>query len=168
VLSALAAFSLTLSGSRSAAWLLAAWSIVAVGLLRLLARGAATQPADPQALLSRLSVAELPDERWSALVDVARATGACGVTLRLSTDGGANRTERSWRDRRASGDDRELLSWSLQGEEGDALGTLEVIWRSDARGPTSLVEELPQALQRSLSLPRGMAPVVPLRRTSKR
>ncbi len=167
VLSALAAFGLTLAGSRSAAWLLAAWGVVAVGLLRLLARGA-TPSVPPELLLSRLASAASADERWSALLEAARAAGACGVTLRLTDDERAPRSQRTWRDARGGDMEQELLSWSLVDEDGQPLGTLDLTWTGAAKGPTSLVDGLPRALVRSLTARRGTATVIPLQRTARR
>jgi hypothetical protein len=168
VLSALVAFGLTFAGSRSAAWLLAAWAVVAVGLLRLLARGSTVAHVDPTPLLSRLAAARAPDERWAALLDVARSAGACGVTLRVD-EYGAARTERSWQDRRAGGAEREVLSWSLADDEGRALGTLALTWRGAAKPSEAVVEGLPRALSDSLTAHRRRpADVLPLRRPGRR
>jgi UDP-GlcNAc:undecaprenyl-phosphate GlcNAc-1-phosphate transferase len=168
VLSALAAFGLTFAGSRSAAWLLAAWAVVAVGLLRLLARGSTAAPVDSTALLARLAAARSADERWAALLDVARGAGACGVTLRL--DGPATaRTERSWQDRRARGEEQEVLFWSLADEDGRPLGTLALTWPGAEKAPPALVEGVPVAVVDSLTAHvRQPADVLVLRRPGRR
>ncbi|MFM2153771.1 MAG: hypothetical protein RL199_2206 [Pseudomonadota bacterium] len=166
VVSALAAFGLTFAGSRGAGWLLAAWGAVAVGLLRLLAKGGGAPAVDLDALLSRLAAADSPDERWASLLDVVRGAGACGVTLRLEDEGPA-RTERTWHDRRGRGAEQALLSWPLQDDAGRALGTLRVTWPGGDRVPTAARERLPAAVVASLTRRPRPAPILSLRRTGR-
>jgi len=166
VASGLAAFALTFAGSRSAAWLLAGWGTLAVGLLHLLSRAAGVpSPAELRAAVEAIREARETEGRWKALVLLARLLGARRVTLRLDVHGEApSRSTRVWRARIAAGDE-EAVSWELVDVAGCRLGTVDLVWSGTAAVPAEVSAALPQALAASIVRADAAAVVVPLRRS---